>query len=131
MSTARTLLRTVAPEFSAVADATVDEFLALSAQAHTSARWGAVYTQALVWHAAHTMKSLGLAAGDSASLATSASGPVASRSAGDLSISYGTISASGPGADSVEADLVTTAYGRRYLDLLKRRGAVRTYLVTP
>jgi hypothetical protein len=131
VSTARTLLRTVAPEFAAVADATVDEFLVLSGQAHTSSRWGSVYTQALVWHAAHTMKTLGLGAGDSASTSTGSSGPVTSRSAGDLSVSYGSISASGPGADSVEADLVTTAYGRRYLDLLKRRAAVRSYVVTP
>lgn len=131
MSTARTLLRTVAPEFSAVDDSTVDEFLSLSAQAHTSARWGAVYTQALVWHAAHTMKTLGLGASDSAAEATGAAGPVTSRSAGDLSVSYGGVSASGARVGVAEADLLTTAYGRRYLDLLKRRAAVRAYVVTP
>jgi hypothetical protein len=128
---ARERLRIFAPEFSAVADATVDEFLAASARAHTSARWGNAYTDALVWHAAHTMKTLGFGSGDSTSVSPGTSGPVTSRSAGDLSVSYGTISQSGAGANNVDADFLTTVYGRRYLDLKARLAAVRSRVVRP
>jgi hypothetical protein len=111
------LFRVLAGEFSAVADGTVENFLAYAALRIDTGIWGNVYDQALVYLAAHMLKmdpSYGGAY-------TGAAGAVIAQKDGDLSRSY----AAPPAVSSLtDSYLLRTSYGAQFLALRDSRAEV-------
>ena len=130
VATSLQILAHVAPTL--YADAGVQDWLDLAdGQLSTSTDWGAVRVQAVAYLAAHLRT---LAQREIASLAAGTSGgPVGaltSRSAGDLSESYGAVvsAASGSVAAS-DMEYTTTTYGLRFLALRNSRPASMPFLI--
>ncbi|NOT72454.1 MAG: DUF4054 domain-containing protein [Hyphomicrobium sp.] len=115
------LYRALIPGHVLVPDQTVELYLTLSAQQHDPLQWGAVFAQAMVWHAAHSIeKTPGSGSGSSGG--AGAVGPLISQKDGDLSRTYAAPASSSSGSSgSAAADLSTTTYGARYLGLLRSR----------
>lgn len=111
----------IAPQFTT--DSRAATFLALAEQCHTATAWGEVYTQAMSYFAAHMLTTAPATGGSDAA----PGGPVTSKKAGDVAVSYG--SPGGAPMTSGDADLMTTAYGRRYLQLRESRAAVAPRVV--
>lgn len=110
MSNTRDLLDTVAGEFSGLDNDVKDQAINFASQRISAEAFGRLYQQAVVYLAAHILKS-GMAgqAGDEKELA----GPVTSITTGDLSIgSAGTASFTGS-----DEPLSSTSYGRQYLEI--------------
>lgn len=100
------------PEFGGEPQARVDAFLTIAAKV-VGVPWGSLRQEGIVWLAAHMLAVANQGqAGDG-----NAAGPVTSRKAGDLSVSYGQIG----GLHSSDAVLATTSYGRTYLALRATR----------
>lgn len=96
--------------FAAVADATVDAFLA-EALNSVSAYWSeADYKPAVMYLAAHLMTEEGAAGGQSS---VAAAGPIKRVKADTVEIEYA-------GLYGLDATLGTTVYGRRFQELRKR-----------
>lgn len=113
------LYRTLIPAHASIPDNVVQVHLELAAQAHSPSAWGAVFAQAMVWYAAHSLERLPEHKGD-------APGTVTSKKDGDLAISY---SAPTPTPDG--SDLYLTAYGQRYEQLRSSRVAATPFVVRP
>ena len=111
------------PEYASAAEADIEVWLEVAASLHTASRWGSVYATAMCFYAAHCMKSLGYGLAAPGSVA-GASGAVTSRKKGDLAESYGDGGAS-KAATASDAELMTTAYGRRYLAIRRSRASGR------
>lgn len=113
------LYRTLVPAHSAVADDTVTTMLELAARRHTASAWGQVYAEGMVFFAAHQVeRTPGLVSGSGSASET---GTITSQRDGDLSRSYAPPASSG--MTSSDAELQTTRYGQRYLDLRGSRAA--------
>lgn len=113
MSASLDLFRDLVPNMASVSDALVEVQLEQAAMRHTAAGWGAMYTTAMVWYAAHLIAT---SPGYSSTFDTSSNpGPVASKSAGQLSVSYV------QGASGRDAWLASTPYGRQYLEIRNTR----------
>lgn len=127
MSASSDLLRILVPEFAAVGDfpdATVDVFLDVAAQQHNAASFGATFQTAMIYFAAHLLALAYPAGVGSAIGAGAGAGAITSKKAGDLSVGYGAASGGVAGGVTLgDADLMTTAYGRRYLSIRNSRSA--------
>jgi hypothetical protein len=99
----------IAPELSALDDATFNAFLADGQKLHSQAAWGAKYDMALKWWLAHWLVSSGFGSG------AGAHGSVSSMTVGGVTVSYATSAAKG-----AASDYSTTRYGRFYLTLLRQ-----------
>lgn len=113
MSSSLVLFRTLIPAYASVADATVEAFITQATTRLTAAAWGSVYTEAVVYAAAHliaTTPGLGVPTG-------AAPGQVTSRSVDGISQSYSAARV----ADEADEDWVSTVYGRRFLQLRRSR----------
>jgi hypothetical protein len=117
------LFRALVDEFSAVADATVEIFIAQAALRMDSGIWGNVYSQANVYLAAHMMKlSPSYGGGSSA-----AGGALTSQRDGDLARNY----AAPPTTSSLsDAYLLRTAYGAEFLYLRNSRSETGPMVVS-
>lgn len=107
-----TSIRMRFPEFSGVADATI-EFAIEEARTEVSDSWTDQYDIALVYLVAHYVASSIAAA---ASGGEGGTGQIASESIGRLSVSYAQEKSSN--ADATCDDKESTSYGRRYLEIL-------------
>lgn len=126
MSTVALLVK-LAPEFADVDPTVLQPFLDQAILIHDAGPWGARYSHAMAYYAAHLYKSTppdpatGTGGGGSSTTA-GATGGVTSQRDGDLSRNYAN-QASGSGGGSAataeEAELMATWYGRRYLALRK------------
>lgn len=119
----------------ALPDATVEQFLELSAQQHTASVFGVNYQLAMVYHAAHVIDvTVPAAGGYAASAAASGlSGPATSVKTGDLAVSAaGPSSGSGAGANQTADDsyYALTTYGQRYLQIRNTRSGVLPDTIT-
>lgn len=113
------LYRTLIPEHASVDEAVVSTYLELSARQHTAAVFGAVYPEAMVWHAAHRIqRTPGLVSGSGGAGEV---GPLVAQRDGDLSRAYGQPAATAMSAG--DAELQTTRYGQAYLALRNSRAA--------
>jgi hypothetical protein len=120
------LYRTLIPAHAAVDDAVVSTYLELSAQQHTASVFGAVYQQAMVWHAAHRLeRTPGLVSGSGGAGET---GALVAQRDGDLSRTYAQPQAGG--AVGTDAELRTTRYGEAYLGLRDSRAGVGPFVAT-
>lgn len=114
-------LEAIAPEFTD--DPRAETFLEIAASLHTASAWGtAVYETAMAYFAAHLLT----VADQAVAGAAGASGPVTSRSAGDLSETYANAQGSSSAWDAL---LSTTSYGRMYLYLRGTRAAAAPQLI--
>ena len=124
------LLDELAPELAGETTARKETFLAIAAQAHTASQWGAVFTTAMTWFAAHLMT---FSPGDGSGFGGGGSGgggPISSKKAGPLSISFGSVaSVTAGGVTSGDAGLLSTVYGQNYLMLRGSRAAVTPFHV--
>lgn len=112
MSTASEILSAIAPRFDGSANRAL--FLQMAESRTNSTYYGENRSDAVALRAAHFLTVNEAAnASDGESM-----GPIASKSEGDLSVSYGKLS-SGAGADS---DLASTSYGRQLLGLRRASG---------
>lgn len=102
-------------------DSRAATFLEMAATRLTASAWGNVYVQAVALLAAHMLEMAPSSSGGGA--AGAASGPVASKSAGDQSIAYGSL-AGAPTSTADEA-LKQTTYGREFIALRDTRAAAR------
>lgn len=125
-STSLALFRDLAPLLCEESDSRVCTYIEMAAQRLTASCWGQVYQQALIFYAAHLLQkspspdtTLGRAAAGEGEVA----GPVASRKAGDVAVSYANnASANGGGSTSnTDRDLLDTHYGRQFLALRDTR----------
>jgi hypothetical protein len=112
VSTSVALLEQIAPQY--VGDARAEAYLELAATVHTASVWGSAFSFAMALYAAHMLTQDDRAAESGAASA----GPVTSKTAGDLSESYGHSAA---GQIAADAELAETIYGRRYLQIRKSR----------
>jgi hypothetical protein len=112
VSTSVALLEQIAPQFEG--DARAEVYLELAASVHTASVWGSAFSYAMALYAAHLLTQADRAA---AGLAGT-SGPVTSKTAGDLSESYGNSAA---GQVAADAELAETSYGRQYIQIRKSR----------
>ena len=112
MSTASEILSAIAPRFDGAANRAL--FLQMAESRTSSTYYGENRSDAVALRAAHLLTVNEAAnASDGESM-----GPIASKSEGDLSVSYGKLS-SGAGADS---DLASTSYGRQLQGLMRSSG---------
>lgn len=108
--------RALVPEFASVSDSEVEEWLDLVATRCNVTFFGSGWTEAVVWRAAHLMKSVGPGA---SAAETGASGPVSSRRAGPRAITFANLANSQDSAE--EREWMSTTYGRKYLQLRRSR----------
>ena len=113
MPTATEILSAYAPAFDD--DATRSTHLAIAEGCTSSTYFGVNRPVAVALRAAH---SLCLSSGSSAFVG-GASGPIASKSEGDLSVSY----AQPKGGAGMDSGLDSTPYGRELQSLIRRSGA--------
>ena len=112
MSTASEILSAIASRFDGAANRAL--FLQMAESRTSSTYYGLNRSDAVALRAAHL-----LVVNEAANASDGENmGPVASKSEGDLSVSYGKLS-SGSGADS---DLPSTSYGRQLLGLRRASG---------
>lgn len=112
MSTASEILSAIAPRFDGAANRAL--FLQMAESRTSSTYYGLNRSDAVALRAAHL-----LVVNEAANASDGENmGPVASKSEGDLSVSYGKLS-SGSGVDS---DLSSTSYGRQLLGLRRASG---------
>lgn len=112
MPTASEILSAIAPRFDA--DANRAMFLQMAESRTSSTYYGENRSEAVALRAAHL-----LVVNEAANASDGENmGPIASKSEGDLSVSYGKLDAGASGGD---ADLSSTAYGRQLIGL--RRGS--------
>ena len=122
MSASSDKLRILVPALASVTDypdAVVDEFLSTAALLHDANAWGAAFATAMIYYGAHLMLT---AYPDGVAGSGTASGPVTSRRAGDLAVTY----AAAPSVANATADdvaLLQTAPGRVYLQIRGGRAA--------
>lgn len=105
-------------DHASIADGTIEDYLSEAATLHPNATvWGNAYALAMVYYAAHQIeRTPGLGSGTADDV-----GGIASKSDGDLSVSYGGAAATGDPDDGLQ----TTRYGQRYLQLRASRAAGR------
>lgn len=113
--------RAMVPEHAdpVVADATVELWLAYAAKRHDPAVFGSVFTEAMVFYAAHHISRLPGVGGGNADEA----GPVLMQRDGDLQRQYGQIMTQMMTAG--DADLATTRYGLFYLQIRDSRAGTK------
>ncbi len=133
-------LEVIAPALAG--DSRAETFLAMAIRRHAaeSPTWGAVYSEAMCYYAAHRLlkaieadnAATSLMAGGSSSVPA---GPVTSRTAGRVSETYSTVGAASGGSvgsmTAADADLMTTQYGRAYLELRNDRAPTSAFLALP
>lgn len=127
MATVGELVVAFAPRFTG--DARIAVFTDLAAQALTPSAWGAVYAQALALMVCH-MLTIYPPDVDADTSAVDAAGPATSKTTGDVSITYGA-SAVTVEVDQEDAELMRTAYGRRFLALRNARPGATARLIQP
>ena len=113
------IVRMVASEFSDIDDATVGQWIELTAPLISKKRFGSLYHQALALLTAHRMKiaNVNVAEGDSEGAGDMSVGSlmrVASYSEGETSVSFNSNTAQYAGTD---AEYALTEYGIQYLSL--------------
>jgi len=106
------------PEFAAVPDGRVDLFIADATIELCPTRWGARYEKGLAYLAAHYL-AIALK-NEAAGGAGSTVSPLASRSVGDVSVSFATGSSGSAGKG--EEFYNSTAYGQEYWALMQLVG---------
>jgi hypothetical protein len=128
--TALELFRVLIPSKCDETDGRVGAFLDIAAQRLTAAEWGGVYSQALVFLAAHLMTlspgpDTAAAAAGGAALSEGGAGPITKKKAGDLEVTFGSAAGgSGGGGGSTsntDVSLLTTQWGREFLALRDTR----------
>lgn len=127
MTDALTIFREIATEFSAVADATVENWIERASNRHTAASFGAaaVFAEAMAYYAAHLMKMQERAAAASGGGGGGAGvGSVTSHRAGKWAVGYGGTGSASSKFDKSEQDLLQTTYGMTYLSIVNTRSAV-------
>lgn len=110
MSASSDRLRVLVPAFADVAaypDATIDAYLTTAAERLNASAWRSLYTQAVIYLAAHLLASA------PPTVADANGGPVTSRKAGGLAVTY----AAPAGGGVTSEALRTTAPGREFLAL--------------
>jgi len=117
------MFKQIAPEYANEDDATIAVFIDLAAQRLGGPLvWGAVYTQAVAYLAAHLLAVS--RAGVDGSGGTSAE--VTSKRTGDLAVGY---ASSGIGGD--DAALAATRFGKEFLALRSTRAVGRASVIRP
>lgn len=124
--------RLIAPNFSAVDDATVEGYLDLAATRMHAVTWGGLYPEGLANLAAHIMTRAGVGGqglGAKGPVLAGASGGFASMSTGRESLSFGAGGGVGQGRakDGSDDELTTTRFGLAYISL---RGQLAPALTT-
>ncbi len=121
MPTTLAVLQTISPTLGARADALT--WLTFSVSQHRADQWGAVFQQAMAYHAAHCMTLQARAESQAVDGSyTAPVGPLTSASAGKVSEGYGS-GAVRPGEISVsDEQYKSTFYGLQYLSLRNSRG---------
>uniref|UniRef100_A0A6M3M5Q7 DUF4054 domain-containing protein n=1 Tax=viral metagenome TaxID=1070528 RepID=A0A6M3M5Q7_9ZZZZ len=127
------IFRIVASEFSATADADVENWIELAASRHSGSQFGSNYEQAMAYYTAHMMTIQARAAASPASAGGGGApvGGVTSQKAGDISVGYGGAAAGGSTSvawDRVDASLTQTGYGLEYLTIRGTRAVVFPYM---
>ena len=124
------LLDVLAPELAGEDLSRKETYLAISAQVHDASALGAPTETMLTEFAAHLMT---LSPGDGSGFGgggAGAAGPITSKKAETLSISFGsTAAAATTGATLSEASLMQTTHGQIYLTLRGSRAAVAPFHV--
>jgi hypothetical protein len=116
------LFRALCPDLCTEEDGRIGVFLAAAARRLDPSAWGAVYVDALIYLAAHLL--LRSPASGSGGANVDASGPVTSKRAGDLAVTYAASAvAGGSGGANIDRDLAETHYGRQFLALRDTRAA--------
>lgn len=128
MATIPELVSAFAPKFAT--DSRVGTFADLAAQTLTASAWGAVYGQAVALLTCH-MLTLLPADADADDSSVEAAGPVQSKSAGDVSVSYAAASGVTGEVAIEDADLLRTVYGRRFIALRDSRPGLTARLIQP
>lgn len=110
------IFRLVAPEFRAIEDDEVKQWVALCEPLISKRKFGALYEQALVLLVAHRMKLSGkYEPEETAAIQSIAnSGRIASYTEGQVSISFNNSASSGGSAD---ATFELTSYGQQFIEL--------------
>ena len=120
-SASLSLFRALCPDLCSEADGRVGVFLTAAARRLDASAWGAVYLDAVVYLAAHLL--IRSPAGGSGGTNVAGGGPITSKKAGDLSVSYGATATTGAGRSNADLDLLETHYGRQFLALRDTRAA--------
>lgn len=126
MSSTTDALEKIAPEVFARADR--DFWITLAAAQLDAVSFGGMYLYAVCYLAAH-LATLSPLDADAAADAAGAAGPVTARSTGELSESYASIATSSTVRTLEEAELASTAYGRRFLSIRSSRAAGKARVV--
>ncbi len=119
MSLTPAALKTELPEFTSVADATVQKWLDRAARMLNPDAWGSLYDDGHLFLTAHLMALMGVASGVTAS----SGGVIASKTVGPVTVTY----ASPSGTTPADADLERTKYGQQYKAM--RRTLVKSPMV--
>ena len=114
---------------SVVPDATVSLWLGIAETRHTASTWGAMYTYAMCWWAAHRIATQPGYTGPGA-VASGASGPLVSQKDGDLSRTYAAPASVGAADGGSDADFMRTSWGRQYLDTRNSRAESGPHVFT-
>lgn len=112
-----------APEF--VGDSRAQTFIDEALLLHDSEHWGNAFCIAMAYYAAHCLTVL---PADGTAPAGLTGAPITSIGTGGMSVGYG--SASGPGMLPEDQALMTTVYGRKYLQIRSTRVSVSASFVT-
>jgi len=129
---ATTRLRLIAPEFATTVDADVDALVAIYETQITAAKWGAQAVQAVALLVAHELELQARAAAEMAGGAGSGSGigPITSKRAGDVALTYGGVVGVSGSGDFDEAVYSQTRHGLAFLALRRSRGHVGFGVIT-
>ncbi len=110
--------RLIAPEFDAIKDKQVKNYICLFSTMVSREKFGQQYTLAMAYYVAHKMKMHGLSGNeDDARTNAAVNMGVASYSEGGTSISYANPASSG--STDTDAELTLTVYGIEYMRILR------------
>ncbi len=113
---------------SLVPDATVDQFLLTASCRLCADAYGTKFEEASVWLAAHMLAVSGVFQ-NSAGTVPGAGGPISSLKTGDESIGFSSLTSTA-GSSGIDADLMSTAYGRQFIFLRDTRPARAPTVIT-
>jgi hypothetical protein len=116
-----TILEAIAPELSG--DSRVETFITLAQGRLDATAWGTLYPQGVAFLVAHMMTMANRAAAEG--VGGGSPGPVTSRSAGDLSVGYGTAGGTFGARDS---DYTQTSFGIQFLAIRDTLAATAPFL---
>ena len=104
----------------AIADGTFDLFIGIAERQIDPAAFGARIVEAGAYLTAHLMIRAGYGSSSAGAAGSAlAAGPLSSVSVGKISVSFASLAAGGSGADSMEAELLTTRPGAQFLSQVR------------